>query len=272
MKRTLRNILILSLTTIISACGIFDREIDETAGIPADKLYDTAREHVRGRNWDSARKYLNAIENRHPYSSYAQQAMIDQAYVNWKDDQPERAIAVIDRFLQIYPSHPGTEYMLYLKGLITFTPPSHFLTSFAGQKPSERDPHGLRQSYTAFKVLIDNYPNSRYAADARQRLVWLVTTLAEHETNVARYYYEKKAYVAAVNRAQVVLTEFSGVPSAELALYILMKSYEALGSEDQAADAKSVLVKNFPNSRYLTHGFKGEGGFMKYLSPSKWFN
>ncbi|NEN75452.1 outer membrane protein assembly factor BamD [Pelistega sp. NLN82] len=271
MKRLYRSSLIILSTAIIAACGTFGKDVDETKDWTATQLYDAARESVRGSEWKSARRYLAAVESRNPYSSYAQQALIDLAYVNWKDNEPEQATTVINRFLSLYPNHPGTDYMLYLKGMVTFTPPSAFLSSYTGQDPSERDPKGLRQSYAAFKELVERYPESRYANDARQRLIWLVSTIADNEANVAQYYYSRQAYIAAINRSQTILREFSGVQAAERALFIMMKSYEALDMPDQATDAKRILDQNFPDSKYYKYGLEGPRSWTDWFSPRSWF-
>ena len=144
--------------------------------------------------------------------------------------------------------------MLYLKGLITFTPPSAAFTKITRQDPSERDPKGLRESYEAFNELIKRYPDSRYTDDAKKRVAWLVSTLADNEVHVAQYYYERHAYLAAINRAQTVITDFQGVPAAEKALYIMYMSYDKLNMPELRDDAKRVLDKNFPNSKYYQQG------------------
>src|SRR3546814_13431967 len=125
--------------------------------------------------------------------------------------------------------------MLHLKGLITFTPPSAAFTKFTRQDPSERDPKGLRESYESFNELIKRYPDSRYTADAKKRVTWLVDTIARNEVHVAQYYYERGAYVAAANRAQTVITDFQGVPVAEKALFIIY-----LRSEDRREGKECV--------------------------------
>ncbi len=254
---------------LIAGCGSIKGDTDPTAGWSADRLYQDARTEISAGNWKDARTRLEAVEARYPFGGYAQQALIDQAYVNWKDDEPEQALAAIDRFQQQYPNHPGTDYMLYLKGLITFTPPSASFTKFTRQDPSERDPKGLRESYESFNELIKRYPDSRYTADAKKRVTWLVGTIAQNEVHVAQYYYERGAYVAAVNRAQTVITDFQGVPSAEKALYIIYLSYDKLGLTELRDDAKRVLDKNFPNSKYYEQGLDEPGG--SYWNPINWF-
>lgn len=272
-NKTLKSLILIVSVGLLTACSNAQKKIDnETVGWSAPQLYDAARDNVRSSNWNTASSYLHTLGTRFPYSSYAQQAMIDEAYVLWRDDEPERALAVINRFNRLYPNHPHADYMLYLKGLITFTPPSAFLSSYTGQDPSERDPKGLRESYEAFSQLVERYPQSRYAEDAQLRLNWLVSIIAENETNVAQYYYERYGYVAAINRAQVVLSDFSGVTATERALYIMMKSYEALGLHDQASDAERVFVHNFPDSEYLEKGLAKDSKWYDFVKPSSWFN
>src|SRR5690606_21604478 len=147
LQRLRHAALVLSVAALVAACGSIKPEKDPTAGWPAERLYSDAREAMAAGSWNTARERLEAIEARYPFGVHAQQSLIDQAYVNWKDDEPEQALAAIDRFEQQYPNHPGSDYMLYLKGLITFTPASLIYNSLTGQDPAERDPKGLRESY-----------------------------------------------------------------------------------------------------------------------------
>lgn len=268
LRRLRHTALALTLAALVAGCGSIKPEKDPTAGWSAERLYRDARESMSGGSWNTARERLEAIEARYPFGVYAQQALIDQAYVNWKDEEPEQALAAIDRFEQQYPNHPGSDYMLYLKGLITFTPPSVMFNNITGQDPAERDPKGLRESYEAFNQLLQRYPDSRFAPDARKRLAWLVDTIARNEVYVAEYYYRRGAYVAAANRAQTVITDFQGVPIAEKALYIMYLSYDALGLEELRDDAKRVLDLNFPNSKYYEQGLEEP---KNYWNPLNWF-
>ena len=253
---------------LLVACGSIKSTPDPTSGWTAERLYKDAKEEMSAGNWSQARTRLEAIEARYPFGTYAQQALIDQAYINWKDDEPEQALAAIDRFQKQYPNHPGSDYMLYLKGLISFTPPSANLMKFTQQDPSERDPKGLSESYEAFTQLIELYPESRYANDARLRASWLVNTIAQNEVHVAEYYYTRDAYVAAINRAQRVLTDFQGVPIAERALYIMYLSYDKLGEEVLRDDVKRVMDQNYPDSDYFTKGLKSDKSLW---NPINWF-
>lgn len=266
--RRLRHVAIMLLTAaFVAGCGTMKPEKDPTTGWSAERLYRDARESISASSWSTARTRLEAIEARYPFGTYAQQALIDQAYVNWRDDEPEQALAAIDRFEQQYPNHPGSDYMLYLKGLITFTPPSAPFSRITGQDPAERDPKGLRESYEAFRQLVERYPDSRYAADARKRLTWLVDTIARNEVYVAEYYFRRGAYVAAANRAQTVITDFQGVAASEKALYIMYLSYDRLGLDELRDDAKRVLDLNYPNTVYYEEGLDAP---VNYWNPLNW--
>lgn len=251
----LGSLLLWLAVLLVSGCGTKGQEYDPTANWSAEQLFQSGKEEMNSGNWKLAKERFTAVEARFPFGEFAQQALIDLAYVNWKDKEPEVALATISRFQQQYPNHPSSDYMLYLRGLINFTPPSAVFSTLTGQDPGERDPKALRQSYLAFTDLIAKYPDSRYTPDARQRIAWLVNTIAMNEVFVARYYYDRYAYVAAINRAQSVITDFEGVPAAEPALYIMMLSYQKLGMTDMASDTERVLLKNFPNSKLYAEGF-----------------
>lgn len=251
----LSRILLVAAALFIAGCTSNGQEYDPTANWSAERLFQDGKEEMNSANWKLAKERFLAVETRFPLGIYAQQSMINLAYCQWKDKEPEVALSTIARFQQQYPNHPAMDYALYLKGMINFTPPSAVFASLTRQNPGERDPKALRQSYLAFNELIDRFPDSRYSVDARKRVAWLVNTMAENEKFVARYYYERYAYVAAINRAQLVITDFQGVPASEEALYIMMMSYEKLGMTDMRNDAERVLLSNFPNTKLISDGF-----------------
>jgi outer membrane protein assembly factor BamD len=249
------RILLLCAVILIAGCAKNGQEYDPTANWTAERLFQDGKEEMNAANWKLAKERFLAVETRFPLGVYAQQSMINLAYSQWKDKEPEVALATLARFQQQYPNHPAMDYVLYLKGMINFTPPSAVFASVTRQNPGERDPKALRQSYAAFNELIQRFPDSRYSVDARKRVSWLVNTMAENEKFIARYYYDRYAYVAAINRAQIVITDFQGVPASEEALYIMMMSYEKLGMTDLRNDSERVLLANFPNTKLISEGF-----------------
>ena len=249
------KILLIATALLIAGCTTPGQEYDPTANWNAERLFQDGKSEMNANNWKLAKERFFAVETRFPLGVYAQQSMINLAYSQWKDKETDLALGTLARFQQQYPNHPATDYVLYLRGLINFTPPSAVFASITRQNPGERDPKALRQSYAAFNELIERFPESRYTPDARKRLAWLVSTMADNEKFVARYYYDRYSYVAAINRAQVVVTEFQSVPAAEEALYIMMLSYEKLGMTDLRNDTERVLLTNFPNTTLITNGF-----------------
>ena len=136
----LRVVIALFAVIVIAGCGSTNSKYDKTTNWSAEQLYADAKAEMSSGGWKEARERLTAIESRYPFGVYAQQALLELAYVNWKDGENEQALAAIDRFQQLYPNHPGTDYALYLKGLINFTPASAFMSNITGQDPAERDP------------------------------------------------------------------------------------------------------------------------------------
>lgn len=255
VQRIWSGMLMLIISIALAGCSSFGAdEYDETAGWSVERLYQDGKEEMNSGNWSIAEERFTAVEARYPFGPFAQQSLINLAYVQWKQGEPEMALATISRFQRQYPNHPGSDYMLFLRGLILFTPPSSRLAFLTQQDPAERDPRALRESFAAFEELITRYPQSRYADDARKRMSWLVNTMAEHQLHTARYYYERQGYVAAINRAQAVLTDYEGVPATEQALYIMMMSYQKLDMPDLSKDAERVLLKNFPNTQLIAKG------------------
>ena len=250
-----RLLLILAALVLIAGCGTKAPEYDPTANWNAERLFQDGKTEMNAANWRIAKERFAAVEARFPFGVYAQQAQINLAYCQWKDKEPELAIATLNRFQQQYPGNPSMDYVLYLKGLVNFTPPSAVFSGLTRQNPGERDVRALRLSFAAFSELVQQFPDSRYTPDARKRLGWLVNTMADNELSIARFYYDRYAYVAAINRAQSVITDYQGVPASEAALYIMMMSYEKLGMTDLRNDSERVLLQNFPDTTLITKGF-----------------
>ena len=254
MRRILTVFIALAVG-LLAGCGIFSgKEVDETRGWTAQKLYAEARQELSDRNWENAIKHYERIESRYPFGRFAQQAQIEVAYAHWKNDDIASALASIDRFVKLHPNHPSADYMYYLRGLINFNDDLGIMGFFSGQDLSERDPKAAAEAFAAFKELVTRFPQSKYAPDAIQRMNYLVNALASHEVHVARYYMKRKAYVAAANRTQYALKTYPGAPANEEGLVIMVKAYDAMGMVALRDDAERVMKKNFPDSVYLKGG------------------
>src|SRR5690606_20225326 len=158
-------------------------EIDETANWSPQRIYSEARTAIGEGSYERAITLLEKMEARYPYGRYAQQAQIEIAYAYHKSGQPELAIAAADRFLKLHPNHPNVDYAYYLKGLVTFNEDLGLLSGLSRQDLSERDPKGAQESFDTFRELVTRFPDSRYADDSRQRMQYLVNSLAGHEVH-----------------------------------------------------------------------------------------
>ena len=234
---------------VIAACSGLNA--DETVGWSAEKIYSEAKDEMNNSNWGKASKLLDKLVARYPYGQYAQQAQLELAYAYFKDNEPTSAIAASDQFIKMHPNHPNVDYAYYLKGLINFNDDLGLLGTLASQDLTERDPKAARESFDSFKVLVQKFPDSKYAADSFLRMNYLVNALASSDVHIARYYLRRGAYVAAVNRAQNALQNFPNAPVIEEALGIMIEAYGKLGEDVLRDDAKRVLALNFPKSRYL---------------------
>jgi outer membrane protein assembly factor BamD len=236
-----------------------DKTYDETRGWSVDRLYNEAKAELTSGDYKKAIKYYNVLESRFPYGRYAQQAQLELGYAYYKDDDHAQALAAADRFIKLYPDHANVDYAYYLKGLVNFNEDLGLFGGLANQDMSERDPKAARESFEAFRELVTRFPNSKYAPDAYARMRYLVTAMANNEARTAAYYYRRKAYVAAVNRAQEVLTQYPKTPAVEQALVVMIKSYDAMGLTELRDDAERLLKHNFPNANYsLASQHKGK--------------
>ena len=245
---------VCALALLAAGCGSTPKDLNTTAATEA--LYRDAKDDIANGSYERAIKSLERVEGRAAGTLLAQQAQLDLAYVYWKTAERAQALATIDRFIRLHPSSPAFDYALYLRGAINFNDNLGILGNLAGQDLAERDQQASRDAYQSFKQLSEQFPQSKYTPDARLRMDYIVNSLAAHEVHVARYYFRRGAYVAAANRAQRSVQEFTQTPSAEEALYLMVASYDRLGLEPLRDDAQRVLLKNFPDSRYLGGGLR----------------
>jgi outer membrane protein assembly factor BamD len=224
---------------------------DETTGWSAERLYKEAHEALGDGNFTRAASLFEKIEARFPYGRFAQQAILEGAYANYRMGEAEAASAACDRFIRTYPNHPNVDYALFLKGLVYFREDQGVLGYVYELDPAERDPKAMRDSYAAFKELVARFPDSKYADDARDRLRFLANAMARHEVLVARYYYNRGAYIAAANRAQASLLTYPRQPANEEALDVMVKAYDKMGLTQLRDDSRRILEATYPNSRFL---------------------
>jgi outer membrane protein assembly factor BamD len=211
---------------------------------PASELYDEAQVEMGEFNYEKAVKMLETLQSRYPYGRYAQQALMEIAYANYKQNEPDAALSAADRFIKQFPNSPHLDYIYYLKGLVNFNDNAGFFSRLSRQDPAERDPQTLRDSFDSFKELLTRFPDTVYAEDAKLRMQFLINTLSRSDISVASYYLRRGAYIAAINRANNVLKEFPQTRQTRDALQIMVLAYNAMGQNDLRDDTQRVLDLN----------------------------
>jgi len=253
----LRRFAAVSFVVLLTACASETK--DKTAGWSPQRIYSEAKEEINSNAFDKAVNLLDKLEGRAAGTPLAQQAQLDKAYAHYKAQEPAQALATLERFMRLHPSSPAIDYALYLKGLVNFNDTAGMLQFITKQDLSERDQRATKESYEAFRELVARFPESRYAGDAKARMLYIVNSLAQYDVHVARYYYQRGAYVAAINRAQMALQDYRDVPALEEALYILIKSYDALGLTQLRDDSARIMAATYPKSSFMAEGFRPAG-------------
>ncbi len=254
MQKKLFKIATVLLALSISACSLLPEKIDETKAWSASKLYSEARDELASGNYDKSVQYFEKLESRYPFGTYAQQAQLEIAYAYYRQADQPQALAAAERFIRLHPNHPNVDYAYYLRGLINFNDRVSAFNFISRQDATERDPKAAREAFNAFKQLVERFPDSTYTPDAIARMKYLVNAMAQYEVHVANYYYKRGAYLAAANRAQYAIKEYREAPALEEALFIMVRSYDALVMPELRDDAERVMKKNYPNSVYYRGG------------------
>jgi len=256
MKRSVTALAAIALAATLSACSWFGNKADAKKDWGPQEYYNAAKDELTTGNWDAAVKLFEQLESKFPFGRFAQQSQIEIAYAYYKQGETAQALSSIERFMKLHPNHPNLDYALYLKGLVNFKEDLGPLARLISQDLADRDPKAAKESFEAFKDLVARFPESRYAPDSRQRMTYLVEALARHEVHVATYYLKRGAYLAAVNRAQDVLTRFPNASADDrrLSLGIMIEGYDKMGMADLRDDAKKVLARNFPEDPLVQEG------------------
>lgn len=258
MRLLLAKILLIGCFTIfLSACetlksltslGSDDSTTkDEYVGWNEAKFHEQAKEAMQTGYYEKAVKLYEALEARFPFGDYAAQTQLDIAYAYHKSGDAEAAIAAADRFIKVNPRNPHIDYAYYLKGLVNYNRGFSFIDRYLPTDSSQRDQGHAREALNVFQELVRRFPNSKYTNDATQRMIALKNNLAMHEIHIANYYMKRKAYLAAISRANYVVQNYQRTPAVPYALQIMQEAYTQVGLTNLASDAQRIFALNYPN-------------------------
>ncbi|WP_413702449.1 outer membrane protein assembly factor BamD [Psychromonas sp. KJ10-10] len=208
-----------------------------------------AQKALTSANYENATDILEALDSRYPFGAHSDQVQMDLIYAYYKRDETALALANIDRFIRLNPTHEDLDYLYYLRGLTHLATDQQFFQNLFGIDRYNRDPSHSLQAFKDFNYLIKSYPNSQYATDARLRMIAIKDRLARYEVSVAEWYMERDAYIAPINRTKLVLNNYPDTSSVQPALNIMINAYDELGLVEPKENAEKVLLLNFPDGQ-----------------------
>ena len=251
---TAKVLIVLALVALLGACSIFSSKRNKDDYLPVDALYNKGHGELVSSRYSTSIQTFQRLIARFPSGDYNEHAQMELAYAQYKDNKPDDALSTINRFIKTYPANKNVDYAYYLRGLIDFDRNSGFFERLVRRNDaqSRRDPAPFLQSFDDFSELSRRFPNSAYAADARQRMIYLRNELAQYEINIAEFYLRHRAYVASADRAQYVIEHYQQSPQTGDALALLTRCYLALKQDTLATQSRKVLALNYPDHPYLT--------------------
>jgi outer membrane protein assembly factor BamD len=254
MRSHLSPLLFFMAAAVLLAGCASTASKDMTLSAPA--LYKSIQANLAAGNYKSAITRLQTLEARFPFDVYGTQAQLDLIYANYMDANFDTAEDAADRFIREHPRHPDVDYAYYMKGVAYFDQAPNLYMKVFRHDNFQRNPSNAQKSFQAFQLLLQKFPNTKYAADAHQRMIFLRDRLANYEWSVADYYMRRGAWISAMQRADTIIKYYQQAPRTKEALQILVTAYTNLGLTELAASTKKVLEANFPGTPpiYKPHG------------------
>jgi outer membrane protein assembly factor BamD len=228
---------------------------------PVEQLYNEAVDLMMEQSWSKASSAFDEVDRQHPYSVWATKAQIMGAYVNYEASKYDDAISAADRFIQLHPGNRDTAYAYYIKAI----------SYYEQIVDIERDQRDTQNALNALQDVINRFPDSRYARDARLKLDLAHDHLAGKEMEIGRFYERRGNYVGAINRFKVVVTQYQTTTHSAEALARLSECYTALGLPPEAEKDAAVLGYNYPDSDWYQDTYDLIQGERKGEEPG-WFS
>lgn len=245
--------LVVGAMLTLSGCSSLEPEEQViNANLGAQALYDRARESMANGNFGAAAASLSNLDSRFPFGPLSHQVQLDLIYSYYKSGKPDQTLATIDRFIRLNPNHSDVDYAFYMRGLTNMEADNNLLQEFVGINVDDRDPSKSKQAFDDFRRLLQQYPESKYAADARQRMVFIKNRLAKYEIAIARFYMRREAFIAAANRGRYVIEQYPDSNQIQQALEIMVECYQQLQLDDLRDHAMKTLKLNYPDSEFIS--------------------
>lgn len=246
MHKIIFTVLSISIALAITTfTGCSSKNQDSVPDKQPEELYMQAYESLAEENYSSAKDYLEAIDSRYPFGPFAHQVQLDLIYTYYKDRDNDLAIAEIDRFIRLNPTDDNIDWVLYIRGLTNMQATTDRVLDLIHIDRFDRDISQMETAFKDFKTVVESYPNSMYAADARSRMVHIKNMISKHELAIANFYYKKEAYISSARRCQKILTDYKDTEQLEDALKLLADDYHALKLTAMENNVRDMIKLNF---------------------------
>ncbi|MCK0533817.1 MULTISPECIES: outer membrane protein assembly factor BamD [unclassified Anaerobiospirillum] len=233
-----------SFTFALTACST-NYNSDEVPDVSPENLYKIAKANMATGSLTTARRYLEAIDSRYPFGDISSQVQLDLIYVYYKERESDLAAAQIARFIRLNPTHPNIDYVYYMKGLTEIQKRSDMIQDYFGLDRSEKDPTNYYNAFNTFRDLLKTYPDSLYAADALQRMIFIKEQLARRELAIAEYYSARGAYVSTINHTKNILYSYRSTEAFQPAMELMIRSYDRLNLEQPKKELTAIYKSTF---------------------------
>lgn len=245
-RRSVALVAVLVAATALSACaGNKKRTGLAYEERPVELLYATGAERLDRRQWSDAIDYFREVERQHPYSEWSRRAILMTAYANYQGNRYTDAINDAERFISLYPGNPSAVYAYYLKAVCYFEQIMDV----------GRDQAATEQALANLREVVNRYPNTEYAQDARAKIDMVNDQLAGKEMAVGRFYLRQNQPLAAIGRFKTVVDRYQTTSHTPEALYRLVEAYLTLGVIDEARKNASVLGYNYPGDGWYSEAY-----------------
>jgi outer membrane protein assembly factor BamD len=253
----LRGLLLLPLVALVLVAGCQSKgQQARLARLSPEGLYERGHKSLGNADYGDAIQVYEALNARYPFTPQARQGRLDIIYAYYKSGEKESAKDAADTFIRENPAHPRIDYAWYLKGLIDFERTENVIERWARVDLSQRPPVSARDSFQSFRTLVERFPRSAYAHDSKRRMIYLRNRLADYEIQIAHYYVERGAWVAAAQRARQLVEQYDGAPAVKDALRVMIRCYHELDYDELAANTEKVFRENFPDEPLTNTGKK----------------
>jgi len=213
---------------------------------PVELLYNTGALRLDQRRWNEAVSYFQEVERQHPYSEWSRRSILMTAYAHYQANQYAEAIEGAERFIQLYPGNPSVVYAFYLKAICYFEQIVDV----------NRDQASTEQALNALREIVQRFPNTEYAADARLKIDMVNDQLAGKEMTIGRYYLKQGQTLAAIGRFKTVVDRYQTTSHTPEALYRLVEAYLTVGLDGEAKANGAVLGYNFPGDPWYSDAYR----------------